>query len=417
MRSILIANRAAVAVHAAQVSRRLGYRTTALAAADDTQNIHLTHADRTVLIPGRGQAQTYDSAEQVLAAVDRSGVDCVHPGYGALAEDADFAEGLEARNVAYVGPPSAALRLAGSKAAAVRAARDIGVSVLPHATARGLADVHARLADIGLPAVLKPDFGEGGLGVRIVHSYADVADALADGGADTAWYLERYVPGNRVVGVSLAVDHHGTVIPLGERESLLISHGLKLLEVAPATGVGAATLAAMRVDAARIALAFGLRNVMTVEFIAGPDGYYFLEVNGRLPLAYRMSERQTGTDLIELQLRIARGEAIAPDTLPVDRSRHCMEARLFLHPGELGDFPDLGALTRFDLADVEGLRWISSLDPGRPMSYELILAQALATADSRAAAAGLVRKGLDASRIEGLRCYVEEITRRLDDLG
>ncbi|MEU1493031.1 biotin carboxylase N-terminal domain-containing protein [Streptomyces sp. NPDC005776] len=417
MRHILIANRATVAVHAAQVSRRRGYETTALAATADTQNTHLARADHAVLVTGRGQEQTYDSAEKVLEAVGHSGVDCVYPGYGALAENADFVAGLEAGGVSFVGPSSTALRLAGSKAAAVQAARNIGVAVLPHATARGREEVDERLAEIGLPAVLKPDFGEGGQGVRIVHSAPDVADALAAGGADTFWYIEKYVPGNRVIGVTLGVDHHGTTLPLGERESLLTVDGLKLLEASPVEAVDAVTLAAMRSDAARVAVEFGLRNVMTVEFIAGPERYYFLEVNGRLPLAYRMSEQQTGVDLIDLQFRIAGGEAIDPDSLPVDRSRHCLEARLFVHPQELEDFPDLRSLTRFDLAEVGGITWARSVDPARPMTYELILAQALSTADSRAAAAGLVRKGLEASRVEGLRCYVEELSRRLDELG
>lgn len=415
MQHILIANRAAIAVRAARTCRGLGLRTTALAARTDTQAVHVTAADHEVTVDGWGLPDTYDSAERVLDAVDRSGVDTVYPGYGSLAENADFVAGLEERGVTFVGPSAGALRLAGSKAAAAEAARRIGVPVLPHASGRGRAEILARVHETGLPVVLKPEFGYGGQAVRIAHSPADVEEAVAHSPEGTSWYVEKYLPVNQVVGVTLAVDHEGTVLPLGERESLLVADGLKLLEASPVAGVDAGVLAAMRADAALVAREFGLRGVMTVEFIVGPDRYYFLEVNGRLPLAYQMSECQLGVDLVELQLRIARGESVTPDAHPVDRSRHCLEARLFVHPQELADFPDVGTLDRFEPADVDGVTYAWSVDPARPVTYELILAQALATDTSRAAAARLVRKAVDGSRVSGLRCYVEEITRRLDE--
>ena len=435
MQHILIANRAAIAVRAAQTCRGLGLRTTALRARTDTQAaVHAAAADHEVAVDGWGLPDTYDSSARVLDAVDRSGVDTVYPGYGSLAENADFVAGLEERGVTFVGPSSAALRLAGSKAAAAEAARRLGVPVLPHASGRGRDEILAHVREMGLPVVLKPEFGYGGQAVRIAHTEADVERAVAgstegsrdgaagspDGTAGTSWYVEKYLPVNQVVGVTLAVDHEGTVLPLGERESLLVADGLKLLEASPVAGVDTEVLAAMRADAALVAREFGLTNVMTVEFIVGPDRYYFLEVNGRLPLAYQMSESQLGTDrtdltdLVELQLRIARGESVSPAAHPVDRTRHCLEARLFVHPQELADFPDVGTLDRFDLPDVDGVAYARSVDPARPVTYELILAQALATDTSRAAAARLVRKAVEGSRVTGLRCYVEEITRRLD---
>ncbi|MEV6165586.1 biotin carboxylase N-terminal domain-containing protein [Streptomyces sp. NPDC052052] len=415
MQHVLIANRAAIAVRAAQTCRKLGLETTALTALTDTQNTHVAWADHEVAVPGRGLPDTYDSAVRVLDAVDRSGVDCVYPGYGSLAENAEFVSGLEDRGVTFVGPTAAALRLAGSKAAAVETAHRVGIPVLPHAAGRGRTEVLARAREIGLPVVLKPEFGYGGQEVRVAHTESDVERAVAGGAADTSWYIEKFLPVNRVVGVGLAVDHQGTVLPLGERESLLVADGLKLLEAAPVAGVDARTVEAMRMDAARVARAFGLHNVMTVEFIVGPDCYYFLEVNGRLPLAYQMSEAQLDTDLVELQLRIARGESVASSEVPVDRALHCLEARLFVHPQELADFPAVGTLDHLELADVEGVSYAWSVDPARPVTYELILAQALATGADRATAARLVRAGLAESRVEGLRCYVEEILRRLND--
>ncbi|MER7485551.1 biotin carboxylase N-terminal domain-containing protein [Streptomyces sp. NPDC126497] len=415
MQHVLIANRAAIAARAARTCRGMNLETTALSARADTQNTHVTWADHEITVPGHGLSDTYDSAERVLDAVDRSGVDCVYPGYGSLAENAEFVMGLEDRGVTFVGPPARALRLAGSKAEAVEVARRAGVPVLPHASGRGRDEVLARVREIGLPAVLKPEFGHGGQGVRIAHTAADVEQAVAAGPARTSWYVEKYLPVNQVIGISLAVDRDGTVLPLGERESLLVADGLKLLEASPVAGVDTSTLAAMRADAARVAGEFGLRNVMTVEFIVGPDRYYFLEVNGRLPLAYRMSESQMDIDLVELQLRIARGEPVPADAYPVDRARHCLEARLFVHPSELGSFPEVGTLSRFEMADGDAVTFTWTVDPARPVTYELILAQALAANSSRAAAARLLRKGLEASRVEGLRCYLQEILHRLND--
>lgn len=415
MRHLLIANRAAIAVRAARTCRRLGIETTALTATTDTQDTHAGWADHQVAVEGWGLPGTYDSPERVLEAVERSGADGVYPGYGSLAENAEFVRELEARGLAFVGPSSAALSLAGSKAAAIAAAQRAGVPVLPHAAGRGHREVLGLVREVGSPVVLKPEFGYGGQQVRFAYSPAEADQILAAAPADTAWYVERYVPDGRVIGVSLAIDDAGTVIELGERESLLVADGLKLLEATPVREIGSDLLEAMRADAARVAETIGLRNVMTVEFIAGAGEYHFLEVNGRLPLAYQMSEHQCAADLVELQVRIARGERIDPGEVRADRSRHCLEARLFVHPDELGDFPAVGDLTRLDLAETAGVTYTCSVDPARPISYELILAQALAVGEDRATAAHRVRRAIETSSVEGLRCYAEEIGDRLGE--
>lgn len=417
MRHMLIANRAAIAVRAARTCRAMGIETTALTALTDTQDTHARWADHQVAVEGWGMPDTYDSAERVLDAVERSGADSVYPGYGSLAENAGFVAELEARGVTFVGPSSDALRLAGSKAAAIDVAHRVGVPVLPHASGRGRHKVLGHVRRVGTPVVLKPEFGYGGQQVRVAHSQAEVEEIVASAPEDTPWYVERYVPDAQVIGVSLAVDGAGTVVELGERESLLLADGLKLLEASPVAGVGAEALEAMRADAARVAASIGLRNVMTVEFIAGSGAYYFLEVNGRLPLAYQMSEEQCATDLIELQLRIARGETIGRDEVSADQSRHCLEARLFVHPDELGDFPAVGALSRLDLAETDGVAYTCSVDPARPVTYELILAQALAAGEDRAAVARRVRRAIDASSVDGLRCYAKEIGDRLSEMS
>ncbi|MEY9846398.1 acetyl/propionyl-CoA carboxylase alpha subunit [Streptacidiphilus sp. BW17] len=413
MPHVLIANRAAIAVRAAKTLRALGATTTAVAAETDLQSGHVRSADNRVDVPGWGLPDTYDSPRRMLGAALLAGVDVVYPGYGSLAENADFVAGLEAAGIRFVGPSSAALRLAGSKAEAIATAARIGVPVLAHASAVGVAETLACVQRLGLPVILKPEHGYGGQAVRIAHT-EDQARRVVEASPATHWYVEEFLPHNRVIGICLAITERGEVIELGERESLLSVSGLKLLEASPVAGIEPDMLDRMRADAVRVAREIGLKNVMTVEFIVDEDRYYFLEVNGRLPLAYQMSEAQTGLDLVDLQTRIARGEAIDPSTVAVDRTIHCLEARFFVHPDELTDFPRVGSLDRLRFADVDDITYACSIDPAKPLDYELIVAQALCTALERQAAARSLRKAIENSEISGLNCFQDEILDRLN---
>ncbi|WP_406183881.1 biotin carboxylase N-terminal domain-containing protein [Streptomyces sp. NBC_01006] len=412
MRRVLIANRGAIAARAVDTFRGLGWSPIAVVASSDPQRLHALAADGCEYLEGTGLAQTYDHVGRIVEAARRCGADAVYPGYGALAEDPELPERLAAAGIAFVGPTAEVLAAARDKDHAVATADRLGLPVLPHATGNGR--IAKLVADIGLPVILKPVTGCGGLGVRIVHTEAEAERALAlmadDEGAD--WYAERYVERGAVVGITVAVDDAGTVHPLGERESLLVDGSMKLLEASPVQGVAPELVERMRADTARLVTGMGLRGVATVEFIVGSGSgpcarsHYFLEVNGRLPLAYRMCEAQTGLDVVALQMELAQGALPAPGRIRVDRDRHCLEARLFIEPSP-GGAP--GAITALELAPEPGVTYNCALDVRRPVVLDNIVTQVLALGGRRGAAAGAVLRAVEGSGVSGVGTCAEEI--------
>ncbi|MEU8961593.1 biotin carboxylase N-terminal domain-containing protein [Streptomyces sp. NPDC048491] len=394
MRKVLIANRGAIAARAIETFRNQGWSPIAVVATSDPQRLHSFAADGCAYLPGTGLAETYDHAERIVAAALDCGADAVYPGYGALAEDPELPERLAAAGIAYIGPGAEVLAEARDKERAVGTAGRLGLPVLPHAA--GPEAIAALIQDIGLPVILKPVDGCGGLGVRILQTARDTEDALSvmalDDGTD--WYAERYVEKGRVVGVTVALDDAGTVAFLGERESLLVDGSMKLLEASPVQGVGPDRLARMRADSARLVTGMGLRNVATVEFIVDAHSHYFLEVNGRLPLAYRMCEAQTGIDVVALQIELAEGGLLSPGAITADREVHCVEARVFIEGP--------GTIESLSLSPTQGALYNCALDVGRPVVLDNIVTQILATGDDRATLARAVLEAVEGSEITGV---------------
>ncbi|WP_328620750.1 biotin carboxylase N-terminal domain-containing protein [Streptomyces sp. NBC_00354] len=426
MKRVLIANRGAIAARAVDTFRTLGWSPIAVVALSDPQRLHTLAADGCEYLEGTGLAETYDHVSRIVEAARRCGADAVYPGYGALAEDPELPRQLAAAGIAFIGPTAEVLEAARDKDHAVATADRLGLPVLPHAT--GHRQIAGLVKEIGLPVILKPVTGCGGLGVRIVQTEAEAEQALAliaeDADADeaedeasgghagpagaegTGWYAERYVEQGRVVGVTVAVDDAAAVHPLGERESLLVDGSMKLLEASPVQGVAPELLERMRRDTARLVTGMGLRGVATVEFIVGARGHYFLEVNGRLPLAYRMCEAQTGLDVVALQMELAQGAVPAPGRIRVDRDTHCLEARLFIEPAA-GGAP--GLITALELAPEPGVTYNCALDVRRPVVLDNIVTQVLACGDSRGAAAGAVLRAVGGSGVSGVAHCAEEI--------
>ncbi|MFE9403434.1 biotin carboxylase N-terminal domain-containing protein [Streptomyces sp. NPDC006530] len=394
MRKVLIANRGAIAARAIETFREQGWSPIAVAATSDPQRLHTTAADGCAYLPGTGLAETYDHVGRIVAAAREQGVDAVYPGYGALAEDPALPRQLAAAGIAYIGPGADVLAEARDKERAVATAGSLGLPVLPHAA--GPAAIAALIRDIGLPVILKPVDGCGGLGVRILQTARDTEEALAVMARDdgTQWYAERYVEKGRVVGVTVALDDGGTVVALGERESLLVDGSMKLLEASPVQGVGPERLERMCADAARLVTGMGLRNVATVEFVVDAHSHYFLEVNGRLPLAYRMCEAQTGVDLVALQIELAQGGFLTPGAVTADRRVHCLEARLFIEGP--------GTIERLSLPPAPGATYNCALDVSQPVVLDNIVTQILATGADRGALAEAVLEAVESSDITGV---------------
>ena len=298
--------------------RALGIETVAVAAPDDLGSLHARSADQLADIA------SYLHSEEHIRAALTTGADAVHPGYGFLAENASFAEAVDAAGLTWVGPPPEALRLGGDKLAAKRIAREAGVPVLPDGTPE----------EIGFPLLVKAAAGGGGRGMRVVRSSAELEDALAAAEREAAaafgdgtLYCERYLERPRHVEVQLLADAHGNVVALGERDCSVQRRHQKVLEEAPAPGLAPALREQLHEAAVAFGRAIGYRSAGTVEFIVDGDDVFFLELNGRIQVEHPVTEAVTGLDLVERQIRIAEGESLGSDGHEVEGC--AVEVRLY----------------------------------------------------------------------------------------
>ena len=315
---LLVANRGEIAVRVFRTCRELGIETVAVVAPDDADSLHARSADQRVEIA------SYLHSEEHIRAAKESGADAIHPGYGFLAENGDFAEAVEAAGLTWVGPSPEALRLGGDKLAAKRIAREAGVPVLPDGTPQ----------EIGFPLLVKAAAGGGGRGMRVVRSAAELDEALAAAereaeGAfgDGTLYCERYLERPRHVEVQLLADAHGRVVAVGERDCSVQRRHQKVLEEAPAPNLSPALRSSLHEAAVAFGEAIGYRSAGTVEFVLDGDAFFFLELNGRIQVEHPVTEAVTGLDLIAEQIRIANGERLATDCYKA--SGHAVEVRLY----------------------------------------------------------------------------------------
>jgi acetyl/propionyl-CoA carboxylase alpha subunit len=315
---LLVANRGEIAVRVFRTCRELGIATVAVVAPDDQGSLHARSADEVVEI------ESYLHSEEHIRAAKTSGADAIHPGYGFLAENANFAAAVEAAGITWIGPPAEALRLGGDKLEAKRIAREAGVPVLPDGPPH----------EIGYPLLVKAAAGGGGRGMRVVRSEGELGDAIAAAEREAAGafgdgtvYCERYVERPRHVEVQLLADAHGTVISLGERDCSVQRRHQKVLEEAPAPGLSPELRTALHEAAVAFGRAIGHRSAGTVEFVVENDEFFFLELNGRIQVEHPVTEAVAGLDLVAEQLRIAAGEALATDCYKVHG--HAIEVRLY----------------------------------------------------------------------------------------
>jgi acetyl/propionyl-CoA carboxylase alpha subunit len=313
VQKVLVANRGEIALRVFRAARALGFSTVAVVAPDDTGSLHARSADETV------EVASYLHSEEHIRAAQQSGADAIHPGYGFLAENGDFAEAVEAAGLTWVGPPPAALRAGGDKLAAKQIARDAGIPTIPEVD--------------DPPLIVKAAAGGGGRGMRVVRSAAELDEALAAARreakaafGDDRVYLERYLERPRHIEIQLLADTQGTVISLGERDCSVQRRHQKVLEESPSPGLEAALRAQLSDAAVRFATAIGYVGAGTAEFVVEGGDFYFLELNGRIQVEHPVTELVTGVDLVQWQLRIARGDQL--DLTP-DPHGHAVEVRLY----------------------------------------------------------------------------------------
>ena len=410
---ILIANRGEIACRVIRTARRLGVATIAVYSAADRDALHVVEADAAYPIGPSPAAESYLNGAAILAAAQSSGAEAVHPGYGFLSENAEFAETCTAAGLVFIGPPAAAIRTMGSKAAAKALLARHGVPLVLgyHDADQDPARLAQEAARLGYPVLIKASAGGGGRGMRIVEAAADFADALAaarrEAGAafgDERVLLEKYLPRARHIEVQVFADRHGNVIHLGERDCSIQRRHQKVVEEAPAPGLDPERRRIMGKAAVAAAQAVDYEGAGTVEFITAGDAFYFIEMNTRLQVEHPVTEAVTGIDLVEWQMRIAAGERLPLQQKDVAANGHAIEARLYAEDPERGFLPQSGTVhaLRFpppELARVDtGVRQGDAVTP----FYDPLIAKLIVWGEDRVAALGRLRRTLAETALLGL---------------
>ncbi|WP_149258785.1 biotin carboxylase N-terminal domain-containing protein [Actinomadura sp. K4S16] len=422
---VLVANRGEIARRVLRACRDLGIGTVAVHSDPDAGAPHVREADAAGRLPGASPAETYLSAERLLDVAGRAGADAVHPGYGFLSENADFARAVVDAGLVWIGPPPEAIAAMGSKIEAKKLMAAADVPVLPELDP-------AQVAEPDLPLLVKASAGGGGRGMRVVRALEELPDAVAGARreaesafGDPTVFCEPLLVNARHIEVQVLADAHGTVWTLGERECSVQRRHQKIIEEAPSPAVGPELRARLCEAAANAARAIGYVGAGTVEFMLARDGrFYFLEVNTRLQVEHPVTECVYGVDLVRLQIEVAEGARL-PEAPPEPRG-HAIEVRLYAEDPARDWRPASGTLHTFEVPGVDaefavpaghGLRLDSGVESGSEVGvhYDPMLAKVIAWAPSRAAAARRLAAALRGARIHGLTTNRDLLVRVLGE--
>jgi acetyl-CoA carboxylase biotin carboxylase subunit len=419
---ILVANRGEIAVRILRACREMGLPSVAVYSDCDRDARHVREADQAVHIGASPAAESYLRIERLLDAAKQTGADAVHPGYGFLAENAGFARACADAGLTFIGPSAEAISLMGSKTAARQMAIGAGVPVVPGTerpfdAAASDEEMLATAAQIGYPLLVKAVAGGGGKGMRAVTSPGDLLAAIrtarSEAGSafgDSAVYLERRLTKPRHVEVQLLGDHHGTVIPFVERECSIQRRHQKVVEESPSIAVDPPLRRRMTAAAAAVAKAAGYTNAGTIEFLLDEDGsFYFLEMNTRLQVEHPVTEMVTSLDLVQLQIRIARGERLDIDPeRAITPAGHAIECRIYAEDPDLNFMPSPGLIRGLHPASGPGIRDDGGVAAGYtvPVFYDSMIAKLLAWAATRGEAIGRMTRALGEYQVLGIRTTI-----------
>jgi acetyl-CoA carboxylase biotin carboxylase subunit len=431
VKKILIANRGEIAVRVIRACRDMGIATVAVYSDCDRGALHVRMADEAWPVGPNPPRESYLRIDVIIDAARKSGADAVHPGYGFLAENEDFAAACRDAGLTFIGPSPEVITLMGSKTAARQAALRAGVSVVP-GTDQPLdehvsdADVLRIAAGIGYPLMLKAVAGGGGKGMRMVATPEDLPGALrgarSEAGSafgDSAIYLERRILQPRHIEVQLLGDHFGTVLPFVERECSLQRRHQKVVEESPSLAVSPETRTRLTAAAAAVARAANYTNAGTIEFLLDDAGeFHFLEMNTRLQVEHPITEMVTGVDLVAWQIRIARGERLTldPESLLAPRG-HAIECRIYAEDPDNGFMPSPGRITGLRVPQGPGVRDDSGAFEGGevPIYYDPMISKLITWGESRPHALARMRRALAEYEVRGLRTTIPFFQWVLDD--
>jgi acetyl-CoA carboxylase biotin carboxylase subunit len=428
MKNVLIANRGEIALRILRACRELGLRTVAIHSEADADLRHVALADQAICIGPAASAKSYLNQSEILLAARLTGADAIHPGYGFLSENADFAQSVEQAGLIFIGPPSAAIRLMGDKVSAKRAMLAAGVpcvagsdGILPEDedAVRALAD------SIGYPLIVKAANGGGGRGMRIVREAGELASAVnitrkeaasAFGSADV--YIERFLEHPRHVEIQVLADSHGHAIWLGERDCSTQRRHQKLIEEAPAPGIPRDTIAAIGERCCEACRSFGYTGAGTFEFLYENGRFYFIEMNTRIQVEHPVTELVTSVDIVREQLRIAAGERLSLRQSDIEVRGHAIECRINAEDS-INFSPSPGRVETWIPPGGPGIRVESHLYSGYtvPPHYDSLVAKILAHGSTRDEAIARMKGALSETTITGIQTTIDLHRNLMEEPG
>ncbi len=429
LKKLLIANRGEIAVRVITTARALGYRTVAVHSEADAHALHVQLADEAVCIGPAQVAASYLNTEAILDAARSTGADCIHPGYGFLSENSGFADACRQAGLVFVGPPSAAIELMGSKRRSKIAMQQAGVPVVPGYEGNNASDQEliTAAADIGYPLMIKASAGGGGRGMRLVSEPAQLADLIRRARSeakqafgDDELILEKAVIEPRHVEIQVFADSHGNAVYLGERDCSVQRRHQKVVEEAPSPFVTPELRQAMGEAAVKAALACGYEGAGTVEFLVDRDrNFYFLEMNTRLQVEHPVTELITGQDLVAWQLTVAEGRPLPLTQDAIELNGHAIEVRLYAEDPTHEFTPQTGPLHLFAPATGDGLRIDTGVRSGDVVTphYDPMLAKVIAWGENRDQARRRLIRALEDTRVFGVTTNRYFLSRIIADEG
>lgn len=415
MKKILIANRGEIAIRVMKTAQKMGIKTVAVYSTVDRNAPHVKFADEAVCIGEAPSNQSYLMGSKIIKVAKELNADGVHPGYGFLSENAVFAEEVEKNNIIFIGPKSKAIRVMGSKLAAKDAVKNYNIPMVPGID-EAITDVKKAKAiakEIGFPVLIKASAGGGGKGMRIVEQEKDlesqmnraISEATSAFG-DGSVFIEKYVTSPRHIEIQVMADSHGNILHFFERECSVQRRHQKVVEEAPSSILTPKLREEMGIAATMVAKACDYLGAGTVEFLMDADHkFYFLEMNTRLQVEHPVTELITGVDLVELQIRIARGEKLEIKQKDLKIKGHALELRVYAED-PLNDFlPSVGKLEKYRLPSGEGVRIDNGFEEGMdvPIYYDPMLSKLITYGKNREEAIQLMLKAIEDYEIEGVQ--------------
>lgn len=411
---ILVANRGEIAIRVMKTAQKMGIKTVAVYSTVDRNALHVKFADEAVCIGEAPSSQSYLRGDKIIEVAKELGVEAIHPGYGFLSENSQFAELCEKNNIIFIGPKSKAIEMMGNKLAAKEAVKDYDIPMVP-GTEDAISDIEEAkkiATEIGFPILIKAAAGGGGKGMRIVEKEADFTSQMdraiseaVNAFGDGAVFIEKYVTKPRHIEIQVMADSYGNIIYIFERECSIQRRHQKVVEEAPSAVLTPELRKKMGEAAVKVAKACDYLGAGTVEFLLDDKhNFYFLEMNTRLQVEHPVSEIIAGLDLVELQIKVAQGEALPMKQEDLKINGHAMELRVYAED-PLNDFlPNVGFLSTYILPEGEGIRVDNGIEQGTdvPIYYDPMLSKLITYGKNREEAIALMIKAIDNYHVEGV---------------